>query len=1111
MSEETGDLFARHEAPIKFILPEIIIGPIKYSIGKVYHLIRESRDYTALTAGKIKISPRIEEKYYELNNGEKIIITERRKIAVPDKIDGIIRSLEDGSYEWIFHKEKSKLENLIKEDGLKSLTQKTAKTWKDAFIFKSEKVEEDGNVLTGNEGLRPPQLGGLYSIGSHWSLKNKPAKIVMPTGTGKTETMLSALCAFQCSPLLVAVPTKPLRDQTAQKFITLGLLKKFSLLPEETLYPVVGIITSRPKTVEDLRIFEDCNVLVGTVSSLSSGTAENFAAEIAKLCDTLILDEAHHVGAVSWKKLKEGFKDKKVLLFTATPFREDGKLVDGDIIYDYPLKLAQEDGYFKKINFTPVHKLTKEEADQEIAEQAISILRNDLANGLNHILMARCDSIDRASNILEIYESSASDLKPTLIHSELKDSDQRLSEIKKGDRKIVICVDMLGEGFDLPQLKVCALHDPHKSLSVILQFTGRFTRSSGLNLGEASVVANIADDNFSLALERLYSENSDWNYLLSEMSSEAAKQHARLINFLNGAKVVEGENVSEEEQISISHHLLRPALSTLVYKANRFNPKNFFQGLPSGFEIARVWLNENENTLFFVTTMREIVKWTRSKEIVETDWDLFVLHFDDDQNLLYLHSTNKSSNFEKMAHAVGANDQIIGEKVFRSLGEIGRLTFQNMGVSKHGRRNLSYTMYTGADVKDALSVTETGSGAKSNLSGNGWENGKQITIGCSRKGRVWSPRKGGTIPEFIDWAKNVGRKLKDDTIDTSKIIENVLIPEEINKLPDVMPLGIEWPNEVFRYPEDRMAIKRSFDEDEFLFFDLIVGGQDNSTNRVYFNLIHDDGSIWGEFFLELCPIEKFKVFGKNPESSGLKIIIGSNERPICEFFNDYPPLIRYVDLRELDGNLLIKPYSQQELTIPDEFFETWDWVGVDITKESIWKDNIRREDSVQWHVAQKYIANDYLIVFDDDGANEAADLVCIKEHDDHIELVLIHCKFSGGTTPGTRIKDAVEVTSQAVRSTKWSGEFKKLCKHLLARDYKRSKAPGQSFLLAGVGADITKMSRASRFKEVKTSVVIVQPGISKSGISADQRAVIAAGSAYLKETLNIELDIICSV
>ncbi len=1094
----------------KITLPKLLLGPIKYNIGTAYHLISDEQSVEIVTISEVKISSRISEKLIELDNGEKIVFTTRKKIELPEIADGVIRVTEKGLYKWLSHKKLNEIKNKINQDGLKAVTTIAADSWENSFRFKPEKTENNGDVLPGNEGLRPPQLGGLYAIGSHWSLKNKPAKIVMPTGTGKTETMLSALCAYQCSPLLVAVPTKALREQTAEKFITLGLLKKFDLMPENTSFPVVGIIKSRPKTAEDLKIFEDCNVLVGSVSSLAGGTAENFSDQISDICDTLILDEAHHVGAATWGKLKESFKNKKVLLFTATPFREDGKLVAGDVIYDYPLKSAQEDGYFKKINFVPIHELTTEEADLAIAEQATQLLRRDLANGFNHILMARCQTIKRAEEVLEKYEALATDLNPILIHSNFNDSSERLEQIKSGNKQIVVCVDMLGEGFDLPELKVCALHDPHKSLSVMLQFTGRFTRTSGLNLGEATVVANIADTNLSLALERLYSEDSDWNFLLSEMSSQAAQQHAKLIEFLNGSIAIEGDDNSEEEQLSVSHHLLRPAMSTLVYEAAEFHPKRFFDGLPKGFDVARVWLNEEQNTLFFVTQKSEGVKWTRSKEILETDWDLFLINFNPEQNLLFIHSTNKKSNFENMARAVGAGEQFFGEKIFRCLSGINRLMFQNLGVSKHGRRNLSYAMYTGASVTDALSITETGNGAKANLSGHGWENGQQVSIGCSRKGRIWAPRKAGTIPDFVNWTKNIGRKLNDDTIDTAQIIENVLIPEEISSLPDIMPLGIEWPYEIFRQQGDRLFIKKHPNEEAILLFDLVFVKQSLLENRVYFNIVHDDGSIWGKYYMELLPVEKYKVFSDNDDSSRVTFVMGAREIPICDFFNDYPPLIRYVDLSELDGNLLIKPHNPQDLIISEEFFDVWEWVGVDITKESIWKNGIKREESVQWYVAQEYINNGYDIVFDDDGANEAADLVCIKNHDDHIELVLIHCKFSGGANAGARIKDVVEVTSQAIRSAKWPGEFKKLCKHILDRNHKRSKSLGQNFFLNGAGKDVTKMSKASRFKTIKTKVVIAQPGISKANLTNDQKSVLAAGSTYLKETLNIDLEIICS-
>ena len=76
---------------------------------------------------------------------------------------------------------------------------------------------------------------------------------------------------------------------------------------------------------------------------------------------------------------------------------------------------------------------------------------------------------------------------------------------------------------------------------------------------------------------------------------------------------------------------------------------------------------------------------------------------------------------EQLAKAVGATTLLSGDTIFRVLGKINRLVFQNVGVRKHGRRNLSYALYTGADVAEALNISERTGSAKSNLSGMGWE------------------------------------------------------------------------------------------------------------------------------------------------------------------------------------------------------------------------------------------------------------------------------------------------------------------------------------------------------------------------------------------------------
>lgn len=138
------------------------------------------------------------------------------------------------------------------------------------------------------------------------------------------------------------------------------------------------------------------------------------------------------------------------------------------------------------------------------------------------------------------------------------------------------------------------------------------------------------------------------------------------------------------------------------------------------------------------------------------------------------------------------------------MGRITRLIFQNLGVKKHGRRNLSYASYTGAEVVTALSQAEKSGSLKALLSGIGWEGGKQVTIGCSAKGRVWS-REQGPIPRFNEWCEAVGDKLLDSSIDTTKLIDNVLLPTEVTALPAAELLSIEWPYEILSQAEERVG------------------------------------------------------------------------------------------------------------------------------------------------------------------------------------------------------------------------------------------------------------------------------------------------------------------
>lgn len=1079
------------------MLPALVVGPVRYAVGEAYQVLRPEQSRTIVSEKQVQLSARIKERCVKLDNQEWIVLTNRLKLELPDGIDGALRMKGADEFEWLAHRQLAAALAKIEIDGLRSLAAPVPAKWKGAVHYRKA---DDAQA-----GLRPPQLGALFAVGMHWSLHTQPATVVMPTGTGKTETMLATIAAHEVDRSIVAVPTKALRDQTGEKFKVMGLLRRLGVLASDG-NPVVGVVRRRPKSSDDLQLFKDCNVAVGAVASLAGGTAEHFLSEMADIADLLIVDEAHHLAANTWTNLRDAFvsHQKPVLQFTATPFRNDGKLVEGKVIYSYPLKAAQRDQYFKEIEFRAIQELNEDLADERIAEASIKQLRNDLVAHHNHVLMARCQTVARAEAVFEIYQRLAPDLKPLLIHSEIEMADERVARLRSQASRIVVCVNMLGEGVDIPQLKIAAIHDMHQSLAVLLQFVGRFTRTSiDDELGDATVIANIANPKISSALERLYSEDADWNELLREMSSSAALEHAEFIRFLQNSQPFE---ISGSEEVGISHQSLRPAFSSLFYRAAEFHPKRFVQALPEKHTFVRGWLNDETNTLFFVTLTSDRVKWTQSQEVQQVDWHLFVLHFDPETRLLSLATTDKDTNFEPLAKAVGATQQLSGEDMFRAFGRIGRLVFNNLGVSKHGRRNLSYAMYTGADVRNALSESEKTGSRKSNIQGYGWDNGQQVTVGASYKGRVWS-KNANTIPKYIKWAQEIGAKIVDETIDTKSIIANVLIPEIAERFPDCAVLNIDWPSQILSKAEHRVSIIRGDDEYEMFKLDVVFQAIDPNKRTVDFAIaVGSDGPPIASFQLSVKGETGYEVHEQTDTKP--QIQIGKQRRLLRDYFQDYPPLVRFVDLSELDGNLILRSENPEDTSLDEERLVPWDWTGVDITKESIWKHGERRDGTVQEHVAKHYAANGYTIVFDDDDAGEAADLICWKAEEDYIRLALVHCKFSGGALAGGRISDVQEVAAQAVRSARWPGKLPALVSHMQKRSGRRDSY--DDVFIVGDPQELLRFNRALRTMEVRPEVVIVQPGISKTNLTRQQSMVLGAAVSYLKQTIGVDIDIVCN-
>ncbi|MFV8387317.1 DEAD/DEAH box helicase, partial [Vibrio parahaemolyticus] len=679
------------------------------------------------------------------------------------------------------------------------------------FLFKEE------NIASGIVGLRPPQIGGIFAaLGFEKSDDDSAATLVMPTGTGKTETILSIVVAGHFKKTLVVVPSDPLREQTKDKFIQLGLLRELGLINNQIANPIVTTIKHGVNDYGDLQRLLQSNVIVASASALSKFNNE-YLDKLTAACTHLIVDEAHHITAATWARVKTKFKSKSIFQFTATPFRNDGSRVEGRIIFNYPLKKAQDEGYFKPIHFHPVREFIDERSDKAIADKAIALLRADLKCGLDHIVMARASTIKRAKQIFELY-AKEKDLNPVLINSKVKKKADVLQAIKNREHKIIVCVDMLGEGFDLPQLKISAIHDPHKSINIMLQFTGRFTRTTK-NVGDAKFIANIANPNVNECLEELYKENADWNSVISDISSSK-------INDEKEYQVFKSEFSTPSKLLDLG---LTPSISTTVYRMRfaSWTPSKFQKFSQKQFQIVDSVLNDEQDTLIFSVKSYLPVGWTSSKELFDESWDLYIAYYDKNTDLLFIHSSAKDGLVKKLVKLIAKDaSQIQGEHVFRSLAGLKRLKLQNVGLNKN-KKGLRYSMHTGTEINDQIPDIEANRATKSNIFGKGYEKGELVSVGCSHKGKIWA-MDSDSLDKWIVWCKGIGLKILDDSIDTNEVMKTAMQTEELEVYPDIQPLSIEWPVHLLRKNETKVTIASVCWESNLINCELLVAEEQDS-------------------------------------------------------------------------------------------------------------------------------------------------------------------------------------------------------------------------------------------------------------------------------------------
>ncbi|GHT34683.1 hypothetical protein FACS189434_11270 [Bacteroidia bacterium] len=1026
---------------------------------------------------------------YLLTSNENYVISEDIAYAVLTSKKPTKKNLDDGSIKFI---------RWLKHSDFKELSpNEVTVSWKNGFHFISEDVEN--NV----KGLRPPQMGALHSILAHIQNPEDRGIIVLPTGTGKTETMLATLIVNQCPKLLVTVPSDSLRTQIADKFITLGLLKEFGIVDDKCYNPIVGIINTSFQNINELSSFiSKVNVVVTTMDMLVECTNEEktlFAEDFTHL----FVDEAHHSEAKTWRDFINQFNKEKVFLFTATPYRNDGKALQGKFLFNFSLKKAQEQHYYKKINYLPIREYNKKKADERIAEKAVAQLREDIVNGYNHILMARCVNKNRANEVFEYYKQYR-DLNPILIYTGIKGLSNKIESIKEKQHKIIVCVNMLGEGFDLPELKIAAIHDERQSLPITLQFIGRFTRTSYNELGDASFITNIANPPIHRELEELYAKDADWNLILPRLNENATQKEIDLKNFLDRFRNLDNSKIPFQN--------IRPAMSTVVYQnnANTWNPNNWKAGIENINSYEHQFsTNNQQDTLVIVLGKVSNVDWGDFETVQNLEWHMIVVFWDFRPNInrVFINTSIKGLKSKALVESI-FDERVVkidGMNVFRVFHNVKRLSLYNVGARKGIGRDVTFQSYFGKDVQDGITLLEQGTLIKNNIFGVGHKDGEKLSLGCSVKGKIWSYQR-GNLNELTSWCKDVGKVLEDDTIDPNTVLKNTLKVQRISQRPNKMPIAIDWNPDMYMYPENKYGITVNDKRYDLSDSELIVVERtlneslrfsfDTKDCKIIFELELGKRIIDGQtdFFHKIHKITNIDVF----------ISFGNVTQKLEDFFQTSTPIIWFADESQLFQNNYVELREDVE-PIPQDNIIADNWIGVSIDKES--QDIFPYiQDSIQYYFINK-IKNDFDIIYDDDGSGEIADIIGIKDSDNQINVHLYHLKYASEGRINNNINNFYQVCGQAQKSLKWKDKKgKEFFDHLFQRKTKTLNGNSCSRIIKGTEEQLEDLLNEAKWtKEMKFHIYIAQPSLSKANASQDILRLLGVTYHYLQVVGNVEL------
>ena len=297
----------------------------------------------------------------------------------------------------------------------------------------------------------------------------------MPTGTGKTY-------------LLTAV---------IDSFVSNNPMEKVWIVAHRR-----ELVSQIDETVRKFHSYSASNTssLLSSVKAMSIQWLMRHYDEIEEEPGMIVIDEAHHALAKTYKEMWERFPKAKFLGLTATPCRLNGKgftdlfdvlvqswsvpeFISKGRLATYDFVSIKSDGVTQRL----IDSLQKRGADGDYQNKEMDMLLNKKPSierlyqsleeyGKDRKGIVYAINISHAQKITKLYQEHG--VKAIAIDSKTPATErqQDIEAFKKGDIQVLVNVDIFSEGFDCPDVEFVQLARPTLSLAKYLQMVGRGLR-----------------------------------------------------------------------------------------------------------------------------------------------------------------------------------------------------------------------------------------------------------------------------------------------------------------------------------------------------------------------------------------------------------------------------------------------------------------------------------------------------------------------------------------------------------------------------------------------------------------------------------------------------------